>query len=233
MDLQQRDDFDEDFSTEFGRRLDNSNHEEADARDSRLPSEGDTQESLLWGCVPELASAEPAYLNRHDPRERGMLVSLHDTILENFPVLLRRLAKGDRASVTTDGPEDRSSQVCTEPISFPIPDPNTASQYASLQRAFIRFDIWGRDFDVASGLLEKKLEHSEDLREDIILVLLQLCDALYQSKCTLRVKTTNAHQRLTWNRSSSSHEERICHISNGAAEYSANSRNCQVLRWRG
>jgi hypothetical protein len=171
--------------------------------------------------------------DKHDPRERGMLVSLHDTILENFPVLLRRLAKGDRASVTTDGPEDRSSQVCTEPISFPVSDPNTASQYASLQRAFIRFDIWGRDFDVASGLLEKKLEHSEDLREDIILVLLQLCDALYQSKCSLRMKTANAHQRLTWNRSSSSHEERICHISNGAAEYSANSRNCQVLRWRG
>jgi hypothetical protein len=198
MDPQPRDNYDGDFSMESGKRLDNLNNEEADARESRLPFGADTPEPLLWGCGPELASAaEPTYLDKHDPRERGILVSLHDTILENFSVLLRRLATGHQASATTTGPEDKSTEVCTGPISFPISDPTTASQYASLQRAFIRFDIWGRDFDVGSGALEKKLEHSEDLREDIILVLLQLCDALYQSKCTLRIKTANAHQRLT------------------------------------
>jgi hypothetical protein len=163
-------------------RIDDLNSEEADARESRPHSRGDTPKRPLWGSSSERAPAEPADLDKHDPRERGILVSLHDTILDNFPVLLRKLAKSDRDSAKTSSSKDGTTEVCTEPIRPNISDPTTASQYASLQEAFVRFSVWGREFDVASGALDKKLEYSEDLREDVILVLLQLCDALYQGK---------------------------------------------------
>jgi hypothetical protein len=232
MDPQPRDNSLVNTSVASGSRTDRSDTGEANAEDSRLPSRNDTPQSLLWGGGPERASAEPADLDKHDPREQGILAALHDTILENFPVLLRRLAQGARAPAIQAGAEDGSTDVTTEPISLQISDPTTASQYASLQRAFIRFHIWGRDFEVANGALEKRLEYSEDLKEDIILVLLQLCDAVYQGKCIVGIDTAKAHQRLTCPRSSSSHEEWICHRSHRAAEYGADSGDCQVLRWR-
>jgi hypothetical protein len=215
-----------------GIQIDDLKSEEADARESRPHSRGDTPERPLRGSSSERAPAEPADLDKHDPRERSILVSLHDTILENFPVLLRKLAKGARESPKSASLKDRSTEVYTEPIRSNISDPTTASQYASLQGAFIRFSVWGKEFDVTSGALDKRLEYSDDLREDIILVLLQLCDALYQGKCTRKALTAKSHRRLTWNRSTASLKKWICHRSNRAAEYSANSRDCPVLRGR-
>jgi hypothetical protein len=165
-----------------GSRIDGLNSGEADAREHQPHYRGDTPEHRLWGSGPEPAPAEPADLDKHDPRERGILVSLHDTILENFPVFLRRLVKDVREPMTTASPRDGSTEVRTKPAGFSISDATIASQFASLQRAFIRFNVWGREFDVASGALDKKLEYSEELREDVVLVLLQLGDALHQGK---------------------------------------------------
>jgi hypothetical protein len=166
-----------------GSRTDDLKIEEAYARENRPHSRGDTPERPLWGSGPEPAPAEPADLAEPDPRERGILVVLHDTILENFLVFLRRLAKDVREPVTTASPKDGSTDVRTKQADFNISDPSTASQSASLKKAFIRFNVWGKEFDVASGALDKKLEYCEDLREDVVLVLLQLGDALHQGKC--------------------------------------------------
>jgi hypothetical protein len=231
MDSQLRDNSLVNISVASGSRLDHSDTGEADTEDNRLPSRGETPKPPSWGG-PERASAGPSDLDKCDPQEHGILAALHDTILENFPEILRRLAEGTRAPGIQAGADDGSTDVNTEPISLPISKPSTASQHASLQRAFIRFHIWGRDFEVANGTLEKKLEYSEDLKEDIILVLLQLCDAVYQGKCIVGMRTAKAHQRLTCPRSFSSHEEWICHRSRRAAECDVNYGDCQVLRWR-
>jgi hypothetical protein len=170
----------EDSSSTPGIRSNDSDGEKADDREIRVSSRRDTPERLL-GSGPDHASAD---LDPHDPRESGILIALHDKILGDFMVLLRRLAKGAQEPAGTRTPRNAATEGCTEPIGLNISDPTTVLQYASLQRSFIRFSIWGRESGVDSGALEKSLESSQDLREDIILVLLQLCDALYRGKCT-------------------------------------------------
>jgi hypothetical protein len=183
-----------DSSNISGSQIDDLISEEADTRENRRHSRGDTPESPLWGSDPEPAPTEPADLDI--PRERGILVSLHHTVLGCFLDLLRKLAERARESPRSARSRDGSTEVCTESIRPNFSNPITASQYESLQGAFIRFSVWGKEFDVASGALEKRLEYSDDLREDIILVLLQLCDALYQGKCAGEELTANSHQRL-------------------------------------
>jgi hypothetical protein len=136
----------------------------------------------------ERESAQHVDLATYVPQEERILVSLHDTILKNFRVLLRLVneAQSPESSntcagepATTTSPGDGMLGTRSELLGPNNSDSLVASQNESLQRAFIRFSMWGRDFNVASGALDTKLEYSEELREDVILVLLHLCDAIY------------------------------------------------------
>jgi len=103
-----------------------------------------------------------------DLQEHGIITSLFQACLKNFQVLLKLPLTGDSAS-----------KFEGQRMSFGV-----AEQYQveSLQRDFLRFAVWGEEFHVTDGKLDTGLEYAEGLKEDVVLVLLHLCDALYQGK---------------------------------------------------
>jgi hypothetical protein len=173
--------------------------------------------SVVRDCDPSaLAVAQHAELDEFNPQERGILLSLHDTILKNFRAFLRLVHAAQHPQISETGVGEHATAVVFDggPSEHPLQllgpkysnlNLTISSQTATLQRAFIRFHVWSKDFDVSSGALDRTLEVIEDLRQDVILVLLQLCDALHHGKhLDLRSGQCNTFCWLTQVRSSSS-----------------------------
>jgi hypothetical protein len=114
-----------------------------------------------------------------DPhKERGVISSLYETTLNSYLALLKQIGTNDRSILSASGniPDARPATSAG-----PVPvKAATCAQIATLKEGFIRLNVWGKDFDVANSALDKRLEHSEGIKEDVVLLLLQLCDTTHQ-----------------------------------------------------
>lgn len=137
---------------------------------------------MTWkGATEQELSEQSEVGDFPDPQERGIIGSLYSAISNNFKALLKRA----KVSISQQGHDtsDESVVVAKDQTSTDLPSPfipAKLSQVESLQRDFMRFHLWGKEFDAAGGKLDERLEFSAELKEDLILVLLHLCDALYQ-----------------------------------------------------
>ena len=157
-----------------------TNGDSSDARSEHIESE--LTEVQRKEAAERETAEQPELEGFPDPQERGIVRTLYEASSRNFKALLK-LAKASRSpqASNTSGPTITAKNQGNTGLSS---SSNSAelSQVESLQRDFIRFNVWGEEFDVAGGKLDEGLEYSEGLKEDLILVLLHLCDALYQGK---------------------------------------------------
>ncbi|KAF2281430.1 uncharacterized protein EI97DRAFT_29145 [Westerdykella ornata] len=115
-------------------------------------------------------------------QEQGIIKTLYEASSQNFRALLK-LAKASRSPRASKGIDPEIT--VKNPGSMELSSSSNLaelSQIESLQRDFIRFNVWGEEFDVAGGKLDEELQYAEELKEDLIVVLLHLCDALYHGR---------------------------------------------------
>jgi hypothetical protein len=113
--------------------------------------------------IEDWEAAIPDCQENPDVQEPGIVSTLYEASSQKFKKLVATTAQLD-ANLS-------SPAVIME-----------ALQVESLRENFLRCILWRAEFGVADGKLDERLSQSIRLREDLILVLLHLCNALYQGQ---------------------------------------------------